>query len=120
MSEEKSTASISIQSDIREKPSKKKYLKYLIIFWSLFALAILFVIVLFSLISTGKLGYMPTFDELENPKSNLASEIYAEDGDLLGKFYIENRSNVRFRDLDTNLVNALIATEDIRFYEKFV
>jgi len=117
MSEEKRTASISNQSDIREKPSKKKYLKYLIIFWSLFALAILFVIALFSLISAGKLGYMPTFDELENPKSNLASEIYAEDGDLLGKFYIENRSNVRFRELDTNLVNALIATEDIRFYE---
>lgn len=59
---------------------------------------------------------MPTFEELENPKSNLASEVYSEDNKLLGKFYIENRSNTHFSDLDTNLVNALIATEDIRFY----
>ena len=117
MSEEKSTDLVSTKVESGGKNSKKKYLKYLIIFWTLFTLAILFVVVLFSLISAGKLGYMPTFDELENPKSNLASEIYAEDGNLLGKFYIENRSNARFRDLDTNLVNALIATEDIRFYE---
>ena len=68
------------------------------------------------MISAGRLGYMPTFEELENPKSNLASEIYSSDGVLLGKYFIENRSNSTFSELDTNLVNALVATEDIRFY----
>jgi penicillin-binding protein 1A len=58
---------------------------------------------------------MPTFEELENPKSNLASEIYSADGKLLGTYYIENRSNIHFRDLSPNLINALIAAEDIRF-----
>ncbi len=82
----------------------------------MFILVILFIVLLFGLISSGRLGYMPTFEELENPKSNLASEIYSEDDVLLGKYYIENRSDAKFSELDTNLVNALIATEDIRFY----
>jgi penicillin-binding protein 1A len=91
--------------------------KYIILFWSAFALGIFFIIILFNLIAKGKLGYMPTFEELENPKSNLASEIYSMDDELLGKYYIENRTDVHFSDLDTNLINALIATEDIRFYQ---
>ncbi|MEZ5196553.1 MAG: transglycosylase domain-containing protein [Bacteroidales bacterium] len=100
----------------KEKPNKPKYRKYIILFWTVFFLAIFSIVLLFALISSGKLGYMPTFEELENPQSNLASEVYSEDNVLLGKFYIENRSNTKFADLDTNLVNALIATEDIRFY----
>lgn len=96
--------------------NKSGFGKFLIIFWSIFVLAIASIVLLFSLISAGKLGYMPTFEELENPKSNLASEIYSADQELLGKFFIENRSNVNFNELDSNLVNALIATEDIRFF----
>ncbi len=92
------------------------YLKYIILFWSALLLVILSLVLLFSMISAGKLGYMPTFEELENPKSNLASEIYSADGELMGKYFIENRTNATFSELDTNLVNALIATEDIRFY----
>ena len=98
------------------KNKNQGFRKYIIIFWSLFTAAILFVILLFVLISSGTLGYMPTFEELENPKSSLASEIYSYDNVLLGKFYIENRSDTRFSDLDTNLIHALLATEDIRFY----
>lgn len=90
--------------------------KYTIIFWAFFILLVLSVIILFSMISAGRLGYMPTFEELENPKSNLASEIYSSDGIMMGKYFIENRSNATFDELDTNLINALIATEDIRFY----
>ena len=86
------------------------------LFWSLFLLAVFSLVLLFSMISRGKLGYIPTFEELENPKSNLASEIYSADGMLLGKYFIENRTNATFSELDTNLVTALIATEDIRFY----
>lgn len=96
------------------KNNKKNYLK---IFWIVVISGILAVILLFWLISTGMLGYIPTFEELENPNSNLASEIYSEDGVLLGKYYFENRSNTRYSELDANLVNALIATEDIRFYK---
>ncbi|MCB0804213.1 MAG: transglycosylase domain-containing protein [Bacteroidales bacterium] len=93
----------------------KNYKKFIIVFWSLFVLAIASIVLLFSLISQGRLGYIPTFEELENPKSNLASEIYSDDGELLGKYFIENRTDVTYKNLDTNLVNALIATEDIRF-----
>jgi len=91
--------------------------KNLTIFWSVILSGILFIILLFWLISAGLLGYIPTFEELENPNSNLASEIYSEDGALIGKYYIENRSNTRFSELDPNLVHALLATEDIRFYK---
>lgn len=97
-------------------PSKPTFKKYIVIFWSIFVLAIFSIVLLFSMISAGKLGYIPTFEELENPKNNLASEIYSSDGELLGKYFIENRSNSVFDELDSNLVNALIATEDIRFY----
>ncbi len=58
---------------------------------------------------------MPTFEELENPKSNLASEIYSADQKLLGKYYIENRSNTDYANLSPHLIHALVATEDIRF-----
>lgn len=77
--------------------------------WGLLAL-------IFFLISMGWLGFMPSFEDLENPKTNLATEVISEDGYVLGKFYIENRSNVSYSQLPENLVNALIATEDSRFY----
>ena len=60
---------------------------------------------------------MPSFDELENPDSNLATEIIASDGVILGTFYRANRSPVKFEDLPKHLVDALISTEDERFYE---
>ncbi len=69
------------------------------------------------LTSTGFFGDLPSFEELENPKSNLATEIISSDGVVLGKYFFENRSNVKFEDISPNMVNALIATEDIRFYK---
>jgi len=68
-------------------------------------------------ISMGWFGQLPPIEELENPTTQLASEIYAEDGVQLGKYYLQNRSNASFEELSPQLVNALIATEDIRFYE---
>jgi penicillin-binding protein 1A len=94
-----------------------KLKKYILIFWSAFFFALLIVVAVFVLIAHGKLGYMPTFEELENPKSLLASEIYSSDGELLGKYYIENRTDVYFEELEPRLVHALIATEDIRYYK---
>ena len=67
--------------------------------------------------SMGWFGSLPSFEELENPKQNLATEIYTSDDVLLGKFFYENRSPVTFDELSPNLVNALISTEDERFRE---
>lgn len=100
-----------------EKAKKKIVINYIIKFWMLFAFAVIAVIVFFYGVSNEWFGKMPSFEELENPKSNLASEIYSVDGELLGTYYIENRSNVNYRELSPFLVNALIATEDIRFTE---
>lgn len=65
----------------------------------------------------GWLGSMPSLAELENPSSLMASEVYADDGTPMGKFYLEDRSPVEFKDISKNVVNALVATEDERFYE---
>lgn len=88
---------------------------YIRLFWILFSIPIVTIITLFILISFEKLGKMPTFEELENPENDLASEIYSEDGILIGNYYYRNRSYVKYDDLAPNIVNALIATEDIRF-----
>ena len=90
--------------------------KYIIWFWSLFSLPFIVILILFILISLERLGPMPSFIELENPEYNLAAEVYSEDGVLLGKISIENRTWTDYKDLSPYLVDALIATEDIRFY----
>lgn len=78
-------------------------------------------IVLFALLlvatNYGWLGQMPSITELENPSSLMASEVYADDGTPMGKFYLEDRSPVEYKDISKNIVNALVATEDERFYE---
>ena len=85
-------------------------------FWMAFFFPLVFFVLLFASISAGLLGFMPSFEELENPQSNLASEIYSSDGVLLGTFAIHNRSNVAYHEISPNVVNALLATEDIRFH----
>jgi penicillin-binding protein 1A len=92
--------------------------KYLIWFWTLFALPFVIVVTLFILISNGRLGPMPSFEELENPENSLAAEVYSEDGVLLGKYYLENenRTWTDYKEISPYIKDALIATEDIRFY----
>ena len=65
----------------------------------------------------GFFGKIPSMQELENPQANLASEIYANDGTLMGKIYAENRSAVDFKDISPHVIDALISTEDERFYD---
>jgi penicillin-binding protein 1A len=89
--------------------------KYLIWFWALFIFPFVLVITLFMLISKEKLGPMPTFNDLENPEYYLATEVFSEDGVLLGKISIENLTWTDYKDLSPFLVDALIATEDIRY-----
>ena len=85
--------------------------------WGTYFCFLLAVIVFFVLLSLGVLGFMPTFEQLENPKANLATEVYSDSGELIGYIGIQNRSNVTFKDISPNLINALVATEDARFYE---
>lgn len=85
--------------------------------WVYFFIGLLAFAAFMVLVRIGLLGKMPDIDELENPKSNLASEVYSSDKVLLGKYYYENRANCYFKDLPSSLVNALIATEDVRFYK---
>jgi len=86
-------------------------------FWKLFFYSSGAVILFFLLASWGFFGAMPSFEDLENPESNLATEIISSDGVTIGKFYNENRTPIKFEDLPPHLVNALVATEDERFYE---
>jgi penicillin-binding protein 1A len=92
--------------------------KYLILFWMLFALPFILVCTLFIMISKEKLGPMPSFSELENPRNNLSAEVYSEDGVLLGKYYLpdQNRTWTDYRKISPYVIDALVATEDIRFY----
>jgi len=96
----------------------KKFRKNLIWFWVIMSLPAVFLLTLFILISANKLGPVPSFEEVENPASNLAAEIYSEDNVLLGKFYLQsqNRTWAEYEDISPYVVDALIATEDIRFY----
>ncbi len=96
--------------------AKGKYRKYILWFWGLVALPFVIVLFIFILIAAGKLGPVPSFEELENPKNNLAAEVYSEDNVLLGKYYIENRTWTDYKDISKNVIDALLATEDIRFY----
>ncbi|HZL76361.1 MAG TPA: transglycosylase domain-containing protein [Bacteroidales bacterium] len=89
--------------------------KYLIWFWALFTFPFIVIIILFVLISKGKLGPMPSFVELENPEYYLAAQVFSEDGVLLGKISIENRTWTEYKDLSHFLTDALIATEDVRY-----
>lgn len=85
--------------------------------WKFYGYGLGFLALFFLLTSFGIFGKLPDLKELENPTSNLASEIYSSDSVLLGKFYKENRTNIQYEDLPQHLVNALVATEDERFYD---
>ncbi len=83
--------------------------------WIVFGSLILLLVLFFICVAKGIFGTMPTFEELENPRTNLASEIVSADGKILGTYYVENRSNVRYAELSQHMSEALISIEDERF-----
>ncbi len=91
-----------------------KYIKW---FWVTILGGTAAIILLFLFASWGFYGTLPTFEELENPEHNLATEVISIDGKTMGKYFKENRTPVKYKDLPQNLIKALIATEDERFYE---
>jgi penicillin-binding protein 1A len=97
---------------------KRSYKKPIRLLWILFISVILSLFFLFGGAALGWYGPMPDLQQLENPNTNLASQIISSDGVTLGKYYFnDNRTPITFEQLPTNMVNALIATEDERFYE---
>ncbi|UKJ07340.1 penicillin-binding protein 1A [Solitalea lacus] len=97
--------------------SKDDLRRYIKNFW-LLVLGGVGLLALFILsIALGLFGRLPSFRDLENPKSNIASEVISGDGKTIGTYYLENRSFVKYSELSPNIVNALVATEDTRFYE---
>src|SRR6202051_1584434 len=92
---------------------KNRFLRYFVIF-------IYFVILFFCSIELNFLwlfGYSPDMQDIKTPTLSLASEVYYADGTLIGRYYKENRSPVEFKSISPNIVNALVATEDVRFYK---
>ena len=96
-------------------PEIKKFIKY---FWFSYLGAVLLFGLVLLLVNLGVFGKMPDWQELENPKSALATEVISEDGKVLGRYYLdENRTNASLNELNANVLNALKATEDERFEE---
>jgi penicillin-binding protein 1A len=96
----------------------KEFRKYIWRFWQLLAVFLLAIVSVFVMASWGLFGELPTFEILENPKTNLATEIISSDGETLGKFYLDdNRTPVNYKELPEHLVEALVATEDERYYD---
>ncbi|MDB4620659.1 transglycosylase domain-containing protein [Flavobacteriaceae bacterium] len=106
------------QNKTKSKNKKAKPFKGLVrVFWLLFVTGLLSFSSLFVIAALGYLGEMPDLEQLENPKTKLATQIISSDGVVLGKFYVnDNRTPISYEALPTNLVNALIATEDERFF----
>lgn len=96
----------------------KLYGKYIRILWLGFGAAVIGVVAIFGAAALGLLGPMPDFRQLENPKTNLATQIFSADDTVLGKFYFnDNRTPISFEEIPSEMIDALIATEDERFYK---
>ncbi|PCE66359.1 penicillin-binding protein 1A [Sediminicola luteus] len=103
----------------RKKPQKKNNFKPIIKwFWILFFSGVFSAFLFFQLAAWEVFGPMPTFEHIEHPQTNLASEVFYADGSTMNKFYLDdNRTPVNFEDLPQNLIDALIASEDIRYFD---
>jgi penicillin-binding protein 1A len=101
----------------QSKNNPKDFAAYTKAFWKFFLYGLGAVVLFFLFASWGLFGSMPSFEDLENPDSNLATEIISSDGVVIGKYFQQNRSQLKYSDLPKNLVDALVATEDERFYE---
>jgi penicillin-binding protein 1A len=101
-----------------QTPDSEKDIQYYSkLFWKYFFYGMGGIALFFLFASWGLLGSMPSFEDLENPDSNLATEIISADGVVIGKYFEKNRSQLKYSDLPKNLVQALVATEDERFYD---
>lgn len=91
--------------------------KFFVVSFTVLSCGILFIALLFLLIVSGMLGPMPSRQELLSVKNPAASEVYSADSVLLGRYFIQERSNIRYEEIPTHVIDALLATEDVRFYK---
>ena len=101
----------------KQSPAAEPIKKSILILWGVFSFLVVLFICLVIAINHGLVGYMPSMGELENPNSFVSSDVYASDGTLLGRYFVLDRSNCKFNEISPNVINALVATEDARFYE---
>ena len=107
-----------MENEVEKSQGTKRRVKRAVrTLWISFISLLVVFILLIVLIENGMVGYMPSLAELENPQSAISSDVYASDGTLLGRYYVLDRSNSKFSEISPNVINALIATEDARFYE---
>ncbi|WP_312349609.1 penicillin-binding protein 1A [Sphingobacterium multivorum] len=104
---------VSKKNQLNEADVKRYTFNFWKIIVGIVAIGFLFILS----IRLGLFGKLPSFSDLENPKSNLASEVITEDHKVLGTYYVQNRSNVKYSELSPYLVKALVSTEDKRFYD---
>ena len=98
----------------RIQKKRTDFTNYVKKMWMIYGISVGVIVLFFMFLSFGWLGFMPSFEQLENPKSNLASEVLSDDGTLLGYIGIQNRTNVEYKDLPESLINSLKSTEDVR------
>ncbi|MXV49363.1 penicillin-binding protein [Pedobacter sp. HMF7647] len=96
--------------------SQQEINRYTVNLWKIVIGFIAFGVILLFSIGLGLFGKLPSFRDLENPKSNIASEVISDDGNILGTYYVQNRTPVRYDQISPNVINALVSTEDKRFY----
>lgn len=106
-----------MKRESKQKLTDKDIKRYTRNFWTTLCSIVIIGVLFLVSVRLGVFGKLPAFEELENPKSNLASEILTDDLTILGTYYKHNRSNVKYSELSPNLVYALVSTEDKRFYE---
>ena len=110
---------MSESSNDNQAPATRKLpvKKYLAVFWAIVGAGLLSLVLLLFGIVQGWFGELPSTQKLENPETNLASTVYSKKGMVLGKYYTQNRTKINYDQLSPHLVDALIATEDARFYQ---
>jgi len=114
MSQNKETKRIKHIHEHKKQTKRSRPVRFL---WRLFWIGVIVFNLLIIMINFGLLGYMPSMKELENPSSALSSEVLAADGTVLGRYYIQDRSTSKYEEISPNIFNALLATEDARFYD---
>ena len=92
----------------------KRYNWYI---WRFVIAVAAFAVIMILLVAFQVFGPLPSFRELENPKSDQASEVVSSDEQIIGKYYVKNRTSVTYKQISPNIINALVATEDTRFYQ---
>ncbi len=105
------------KSGNKKKPSKKQKKSIWLLFLKIAAVFFLLGVLFFFLVFLGVLGPVPSSYQLKRINTPVASEVFSKEGKVLGRYYVENRSNVSFDEISPNVINALVATEDSRFYE---